>query len=512
MLESDDVDDDFFTPTKPTSLANIFGSDGKVAEKHNPTLKYVAPKPEDLSPKDASKLTESQSKTECLFALALFTYELVSNTYLSRGKLGFAIMKIVSHDQIKLILYDSSKRTLSSATVKANLEVIIQKNNYINYVDDNNKSWSLVCSDSEELTNIVKELKTYDVKLKFVNEITHPPITEKPSRLKDIAADPSNKGSDTDSILQRKNKASILSRMAMVGQAILPAQPIEQTSDSSDTNEYKTHKAVRHKHSKNILKKNIDRQVSDVYDSYENISPAQNTTIMPIQSTSTDNISLFTTINGQLVPVTQTITKSHDNPDFNNMLSEQRISNSELRINISKMDFKVDQILERIKVFEQKDGYSDPPLFAKDIYNKLLSEYENKIKDQNEKIKVLEAQVTSQNYNLNNIKIDDCEDNTQNINIYENKIISLEKGIADNDIELSSLRKQLSETVSEKEALKKINEDHADNFDKKVKNIMNNTFHALSNNFEDDENYTGKNIKRIIATTIRKLTIQNLEG
>ncbi|CAH2068503.1 unnamed protein product, partial [Iphiclides podalirius] len=81
MLEADEVDIDFFTPVASTSLAKIFGSDSKIEENENATLKYIPTPPQSLTHKEETKATK------IIYACAVFGYEWLNNEYVSRGKL-----------------------------------------------------------------------------------------------------------------------------------------------------------------------------------------------------------------------------------------------------------------------------------------------------------------------------------------------------------------------------------------------------------------------------------------
>lgn len=475
---------------------------------------------------------------------------------MSRGKLGFAIMKINTPYHVRIVLYDSAKNTLSHTTVTQKLE-ITHKDNYITYYDDLQKNWSLLCSSSQDCHSIIDELKKYSVDIKMEDTITvHPVVPQKPSHLILHTKDTSDKESDTDSSVNKKTKKSLLHRMAMMGQSIIPPQPLNDvTSDSSDTNEYinNHHKIVRHKPIKNYIKKvNQDKINTDLCQntSQNIVSNIQSSTISPVKKNNSDIIPLYTYINGQLVPVTHTnvLNKSvsdvdiEKNDNINVMISEQRVSNSELRININRMSDKIDQILDKVKICE--NPVNMPSSFTNEIYQKLLAEYENKIKDQDNKIKLLENKIND--YDKNNFNKPCSLGNNQNTDTlrinYEIKIAELEAQLKEKEIESSLLKNQLDNITNQvdneskqklqlnitepveieqlkNDYLKVINELENEkkkcnaletNLDKTVKIIMNKTYQTLSAYFDNNSNYSGDTVKNVITTVIKKTTKDSL--
>ncbi|RVE50406.1 hypothetical protein evm_004943 [Chilo suppressalis] len=352
MLQTEDIDDDYFTPASSTSLANIFGK-------------------------------SQQKVTQCIFACALVGYEWSNKAYTTRGKLGFAILNILKTGIHNIILYDSKKVTLSNATISTTFEVTVKEKRYFSYLDNLQKYWSLYVSE-EELNKILGLLKNFNVTIKYSSESKTGPDEIKSLEQTGVISEQDvndEKESDTDSSLNRKTKISLLSRMAHMGQSVLPPRvtPIDKSSDSSDASDNNHSKASRHKPIKTVVKRNSsEKGVTECHSLVE----AQN--LMPKKEHSTESMPLFTYINGQLVPVTNTniITSSgvSSGNDMNYIISEQRMNNSELRININRISDKLDKILSNVPNVESGDKNSNTNKFQVEILQKLISEYENKIR------------------------------------------------------------------------------------------------------------------------------------
>lgn len=534
MLETDEVDDDFFTPVAGTSLANIFGNVTKSDGKANDSLKYVPPKPQNIVPKP-----EPAKTTECIFACALIGHEWFNNVYTARGKIGFAIVKIQKTGAHNIVLYDSNKTTLSCTTISSNLEVTIKNNTYVSYYDNQRKYWS-VYGTKEEVEKVAEYLTKFQVNIKYSTYTDQDPPKPASEDAIKIADTPDvnkkiDKGSDTDSSINRKTKASILNRMANMGHSVLPTRtlPVERTSDSSDTMEIETQpKSVRHKPAKNILKRNNPENMSDSHQMIES-----NQRIIVPKTESVGNVPLFHT--GQLLPVTSTNLVSTPSNEMGMFISEQRISNSELRINMNRITDKVDSVIEKINNLEQKGNSS----INSDILMKLLAEYENKIKVYEELLKPgrdksiehATRPILAQNDNQNEIlknKVSELEKINQeksreisclqeeikilkskydeerssqasSENALLKKINNLENNTKEKDEELSTMLKKYDDLVSNTNV-------NNGNIGDKIKNIMNDAFQTISINFDNNENYTGETVKKIIATVIKKITIQTL--
>ncbi|XP_045761162.1 FK506-binding protein 15-like isoform X2 [Maniola jurtina] len=476
----------------------------------------------------------------------------IKNSYEFRGKLGFAIFKIPSIDIYKMLIYDSNKTALSSLTINHSVEIKINGNISICYYDDLRKFWSVNPS-TPNLKEILEILRSLNVNLEFVpilENTENKTLTERLDKDK-IAINKINedeKESDTDGSFNRKTKDSILKRMATMGQSVLPpphAAAVAQTSDSSDTNEPQNQQKPRHK-PKIVTKKNsLEKKSLDT----EKISELNARKMLPKSEISQDtyrNIEDYQ----QIVPVlTTNIVKTPN--DFGGeasslrvFISEQKVSNSELRMNMNRMTDKLDMLLDKVKDLDIVDksksiNNSYVSHFQNEIIQKLLSEYEKKINKYEEFIKLKgfdcdSFELTSQlrrDSTLESLKNTEKDDNKlqQLCNEKDKEIIRLKE-----ELQLLS-NKEAQFQTNERNLLKEINDlknslsvtkyNHMTNVNKKLdetnsqttditnklKQIMNDTFQAISVNFDDDETYTGSKIKSVVGLIVKKTTIDSLK-
>ncbi|CAB3237173.1 unnamed protein product [Arctia plantaginis] len=531
MLEAEEVDDDFFTPVASTSLASIFGNMSKQTDSNeNDSLKYIPPKPQHIVPKKR----EPSKASECIFACALIVHEWCNNVYTSRGKLGFAIIKIQKTGDHNIVLYDSVKTTLSRTLISPQLEVTIKNNSYISYYDALRKYWSIYGTDEEvkKIDDILNSLGANVVYSNNTDNVPQQPNNSESGTIASLEEKEQNRGSDTDSSVNKKTKISILNRMANMGHSVLPTKilPLEKTSDSSDTNEPETQpKVFRHKTSKSLIKRN---NVENIVSESQQLTEAHQRIIVP--NTQPDkNVTVYSH-HGQFIPLSNTSVIANTNNELSMFMAEQRIGNSEMRINLNRITDKVDSVLNKINSLELKDAN-----VPTDILLKLLKEYENKIKAYEELLRSrgideknnIEEQLKVKDKDVERIKNKMSE--VENVNtVQTNEISKLQKQIR--VLEEQNIHEKQIQTSRENELMIKINilenrleeknkqlsditssestktDPNDDNTEDKVKNIMNNTFQTISMNFENSNTYTGETIKRIVGTVIKKITINAL--
>lgn len=428
-----------------------------------------------------------------------------------------------------IVLYDSNKTNLSTATVTSNLEVTVKGNLYISYYDNLHCYWSL-CGNEEEMKKVVDTLQHLYVTINFfqnIDETLPTPEVEKEKISINVQDDKKNQESDTDSSLNRKTKQSILNRMANMGHSVLPPQAVhtEKTSDSSDTNEIVNPPKPRHKPTKAIIRKfSTDKNSPEAHSQVEVIKA-----MSPRVEQPTDISQLYTLVNGQLVPVTNTtvVPSSSQSNDMSLFITEHRVSNSEMRINMNRTSDKVDLILDKLKDLDITDKNKSGNNFQIVVMQKLLNEYENKIETYEKLLKGQDVpKIFNQIPGVNEIKQ------------YQLKIAELEKAIDDKNKEIIEIKQKLLQETHEKQKIENIFQDEiktlkssldfkdkematisykleatadaSNELGNKLKSIMNDTFRAITAKFESNENYSGESVKNVIASIIKQVTVQSL--
>ncbi|XP_023934499.2 uncharacterized protein LOC112043349 isoform X2 [Bicyclus anynana] len=538
MLETEEVDVDYFTPSTSTSLSKIFGSSSKeedALENSNP-LKY-----NPLLPPQVAKPEESKT-TQFLFVDSVYAYEWVNDTYEFRGRVGFAIFNIKNNDRHKMVIYDSNKTRLSCLTIIHKPAIKVNGKINISYYDDQRRFWSVNPS-TTKFEEILEILKSLNVNLEFVTsavEETEKKLIENAEKDLPInKAVEDEKESDTDVSFNKKTKDSILKRMASMGQSVLPPPhvAVAQTSDSSDTIVPQNQRKSRHKpkviNKKSPLEKKIldSDKICELEISKNSVKPETlPETQMDLNIDSNQIGPTIATANTKSVDIS---TKSNSIELF---ISEQKFCNSELRIDISRMSDKLEILLDKIKDLEAFNIGSNNSQFQNEITQKLLNEYEKRINKYEEFIKLKGfdcntfelTPVSKSNTNqisrstemetqlqlLCNKKDEEIVQLRNELQLYSNK----EKQFHDHEKSLLKEINDLKDIINIKDdcavnANRKLDDTakQTDTITDKLKQIMNDTFQAISVNFDDKEMYAGAKIKTVVGLVVKKTTIDSLK-
>lgn len=432
-----------------------------------------------------------------------------------------------------MIIYDSKKTPLSSLTISDTIVIKVNRNNSLSYYDDIRKFWCINPS-APNLQEILDILRSLNVNLELVSEergnAQETILTEYAEKGESINKKENEKESDTDASFSRKTKDSILKRMATMGQSVLPPSHAGavQTSDSSDTNEPKNPQKPRCK-PKVANKKALlaSKLTSKLCEFTEKTSP-------PKPEKSDESHEDLVDIDHNLPLIMSRMNNEAMNIDVETnslgiFVSEQKLSNNELRINMNRMADKLDILLDKVKdldLIERKKttDNSNVSQFQNEITLKLLNEYEKKINKYEEFIKLkgfdcdtfeLASLSKSDKMNLEELqKLCNEKDNEIMRLKEELKNLSNKEAQFQNDekrllYEINDLKNKLNETNAH--TVNKSDDKQCIDITNKLKQIMNDTFQAIAANFNDEESYTGAKIKGIVGLVVKKTTIESLK-
>lgn len=244
----------------------------------------------------------------------------VNDVNTSLGQLGFALLKNLTENTSKLILYKTKEQILSTLLLSKSSKVYWRPP-YLQYHDDVNEFWSLLFgsdTDSNEFLccidrdNIEKEKK----------------IEATSSKLSEIVETPKDKVDGTDIIIpaSAKAKSDVVYRVAKIGHQLPKINPVaDDDSDStlpSDTEKSSIMQSIK---SINNIPGNLQEKPIDIV-----------STQIPPKSA---NISV----------AVQPSFLSSSTFDLNSLATENRIQHTEVRMNLSKLDTKLDRILDNIE-------------------------------------------------------------------------------------------------------------------------------------------------------------------
>lgn len=356
-----------------------------------------------------------------------------NSTNKNQGKIGLAVLKDSETKDSRIILYKSKTNILSTTSLDKNQKFYI-KNDYLQFQDDAFDFWSLLFESREKREQIVNEIHD-KCSIEMENDnmekgcesksIIHQnsiEIGEKEQiSVKNAIIQEEKPETDVQVDETSQSKANIVSRIAKMGRAIpIPkfnSSTATEVSDSSDNDTQNVLPSIKppiqarkaHHHSRPISTSTLNCDST-------NIVP-YNASIQMIKS----NPSLI------MIP-------NNESPSFNAFYAENRIQNSEMRINLMKIDSKLDQVLDRCDLIKmQRVNGGDQ---EEEIIN-----LEEKILELKKENRILRLKTTQKNENI----ISTHYQQQQHVQELEAEVEKLKINYNEETAKCNSLRKMLQE-------------------------------------------------------------------
>lgn len=247
--------------------------------------------------------------------------------------MGFALLQ-QSNDPTaaKIILYRTKSQILSTALLPLlPQKSLTYKQDYLQYTDDATTFWSLHFASSDEANVFLQELeKRCALTRENATEIAAEAIKIE-TELSEAAAE-----TDTDTASSRagddaSKKSNIVMRMAKVGQALPMLNAASAQSNANDLNSSMSSNGTDDHHSSLVLSS----------------APA-----LPLSKPA--NISVAV----QPMPNYWQSSSSIASTNLSNFVTENRVQNAEVRMNMSKLESKLDRVLDKIEIFNLGAGRS----------------------------------------------------------------------------------------------------------------------------------------------------------
>lgn len=153
----------------------------------------------------------------------------VEKNYLNQGKCGLAL---IGNDKVhiyQLLLYKHKNDIISSSKLSNQFQFIVQKDNYATFSDDQSQKWTVHFNCDQDLHNFAEAFESRGAKVVKATDKTDSKINLKTSDTDSPKHDSDPNPSDTS---ENNVKANILSRMAKMGQKLLPNNSISDGTDS----------------------------------------------------------------------------------------------------------------------------------------------------------------------------------------------------------------------------------------------------------------------------------------
>lgn len=272
------------------------------------------------------------------------------------------------HKSYELIIYKDKQNILTRAKLQPTFSYMLLRDNYSSFYDDQNQNWSVLYDNAKDYTEFCAELEKRNVTIvesfkKSDNTSASPKKQSEDTKMIGIQAAVENVGKKDDGdhsdSSEAQMKANILSRMAKMGQAILPATAAAAaqgglSSDCADSDSDISSISRKSRKTKRVEKPPISTN-----------KPELSRVIKPLPVNSTANsqqrLSDMSSLH-QVVPMQNAFPQSNTlnnqplvSPVFdpmNLLLAENRTHNCEVRMNLNQLSSKMDAVLKRI---EQND-------------------------------------------------------------------------------------------------------------------------------------------------------------
>ncbi|XP_014087087.2 putative leucine-rich repeat-containing protein DDB_G0290503 [Bactrocera oleae] len=338
------TDEDFFGSLKRqnTNLENLFGLEAqhKVGKEEQESLKYQ-PVKQTSANLNEKKVNSSPSTMVQAWQTILAKVAQAYKEDVSIGKVGVALLKSVENEY-RIIIYKAKLNVLTTCSLRNETIQIHRHNNYLQFYDNDLCCWSVYFDASVNTEEFVAKLIELNIKIgeevnkerkEFISEMDtevsnkEDVLTNNQIFLKSIEKPPFAPAKPT--------KTTLITRMAKMGQQLpkmeLPShvQSSAEVTDSSDTETIST-PITTPRHIQNSTPRSSNRA----------LSTAQ---ALPV---------------GQINPYVISNTNSCFETQFMQMmLSENRTQGSELRMNISRLEGKVEKVLDKIDLMQASSSH-----------------------------------------------------------------------------------------------------------------------------------------------------------
>ncbi|KAI4458872.1 fk506-binding protein 15 [Holotrichia oblita] len=418
MFNPINEDDNLFMPQNPSSnLAELFDSN-PVSTPGNRDLMYVAPKqPKSVTKSQAKPQSKPKLQTTVLFAKVVFVYKSQhDDTRKLIGKYALALIGDTTGGK-EIILYKDKQNILAKVIFTHDTEIRVE-------------------NEHNCLGDFLDKLKQANVKVTIKKiEVKHVDTTD--------SIDNSN--GDNESLTQ--TKADILTRMAKMGQPILPGN----IKGRNDNDPVPSSPPIVT--SKKTGSSNVNDNLNANYQ-----SPNENLRNVPyFPPEPTNQISPYHSVYAaDRLPNPSLINTVITSQEFNLFTSENRIQNSEVRMNLNALSHKLDNVLSEISKIREPNT------------DKLENDYlKSKISDLERNINNLTKQLDEVNNSSKEAELEMIiKDKDRELNSQKCKIVELESSLKNMEdlrskiVDFESREMELNEKVHYLE--EKLNETERD--------------------------------------------------
>lgn len=307
---------------------------------------------------------------------------------MAQGQLGLAMLRQSAEGSIKILLYRDKENILSTLLLQINTKIHL-KEKYLQYEDDVGVYWSLYFANDSDRDAFIAELKNKCIILTYnssadakssvgVKDVNNTDFAEAPVLLFD---EPMEKKDD------------IKTRMAKVGHQ-LPMLNINNSSNSDRSEgslSVSSATATDKESIASVQSTTYQNGGSSTKQPQEIIKHPQ---VYPKPSVSKESDFVHVSVQPSTFFSNMMMPQNAAAMSFNNFISEQRVQSTENRMNMSKLETKIDRVLDKIDLFKLS-GSKSMDLFAnEDDRDAEILKLEEKIIELRKENRLLKARAT----------------------------------------------------------------------------------------------------------------------
>lgn len=427
----------------------------------------------------------------------------VDDNNVAQGQLGIALL---THSQIhssKVILYKTKDQLLSTLVLKETVK-LYWKAPYLQYHDDLSVFWSLFFSSTDDFNAFSEHLNdqceiirtpseeqtqsnSKNTQVAPAHNITANSVNAPDEKVLDSKL---SEHHDNNNDNETKTKADVMNRVVKVGHRI-PLMTLANSTESVDSR-------VKEEIFKKSTVDNEDK---------------------PTIPDDTLKKQLFPTS----TPIGGTPSMSYD---FSVFTTEYRLQNTELRINLSKLDSKLDRVIDNIELLRLNAHSTNSPKSNNELEEEILTLEEKvlELKKENRGLKLQLQEMdlakkqrleqdTKDNSIIETLK---CENDEKQSKIVElsNEVEELRK-TSHNEIDelrkkmeeqIEALHKDSAEKSTEIEVLQQQMAESSKKSGELVRSILNEFYQKLYENISDATDISSADVLKLSADIIRRET------
>ncbi|XP_037808247.1 interaptin [Lucilia sericata] len=546
------VDEDFFGSlkgNKSSKLQQLFGEETLSSDDKQQSLKYQRPKANDLKSKElkAENSTTTNANSITLMAKVVTAYKQGE----LQGKVGMALIQNPDNS-CNIIMYKTKVNILATLQLSTQQDLLYKQNKFWQFYAEDSVYWSFSFDNVQDEEEFVYNIQTKGINFKETEE-DNKPLKEltNTSDAQSINVEQdftSTKAADGT----KESKNSLIKRMAKMGRPLPTLSSTNQHttteySDSSDTEVIKTPLITTQKpgipaRSNKLTSIKSQQQMVTAITAF-NAAQATTSAVYPVNPLESQYMQM--------------------------LLTEQRTQGSELRMNMNKLENKIEKVLDKLELCDRMDSKQKPERDDEilELEEKLLMlKKENRKLKQNLQEQSLKDKEEEKIQNIieefkedfNALKIEHQQDLRTIIKELTNKLKEefkikqkTQEQLINKDIKLEELQKDLMANSSNNKDLEtevnllkeqakdlelKLNEKESEvlkqneellNFQKQlqeknlelaktadnalVKSIMNNLYVDIADKLDSSNLPQSEQILSLIAVSIRQQTLKSLQ-